>query len=103
MATSTRNFRLPFDRDQEFVASRPLRVSGKEFGPGDSFDTTLVTTRRLHQMYERRWVHYSNPQGVMEKARQKLTDKGKVPTSKLEPKPKQRRRLRKHLSSPVLA
>jgi hypothetical protein len=43
-----------FDRDRNFIVTRAVIVSGKKFGPGDPFDKTLVTTRRLRQLYEHR-------------------------------------------------
>ena len=45
-----------FDRDRNFLVTRSVVVSGKKFGPGDQFDKTLVTTRRLRQLYEHRFL-----------------------------------------------
>lgn len=59
MAKFTRHYREPFDRDRNFVMSRPLPVAGQSFGPGDPFDKTLVNTRRLRQMYEQRLIQFA--------------------------------------------
>jgi len=45
-----------FDRDRNFLVTRSVVVSGKKFGPGDPFDKTLVTTRRLRQLYDHRFL-----------------------------------------------
>lgn len=47
-----------FDRDRNFVTTRPLPVSGRSFGPNEPFDKTLVTTRRLRQLYDQRAIAY---------------------------------------------
>ncbi len=54
MAKLRANYREPFDRERDFVTSRSLPVSGRVFTPGERFDKTLVTDRRLRQMYEQR-------------------------------------------------
>lgn len=43
-----------FDRDRGFAARVPIRVSGRQFQPGDQFDKSLVTTRRLRQLFDNR-------------------------------------------------
>lgn len=55
-----RPFRPPFDPKREFVATprggRPLAVGGAQLAFGERLDKTLVTPRRLRQMYENRFI-----------------------------------------------
>lgn len=51
-----RNYRPPFDPSREFTVTRPLPVNGVALGSGSPFDKTQVTTRRLRQLYEQRWI-----------------------------------------------
>ncbi len=59
---TTRNYRLPFDAALDFVASRDLRCSGVLVAAKASFDKTLVTPRRLQQLYEQRLIQYVDGQ-----------------------------------------
>lgn len=53
MATRTNLRRTDeFDRGRDFVVVRNLTVDGRAFSPGERFDQTLVTVRRLRQMYD---------------------------------------------------
>jgi len=45
-----------FDRNQKFIVRREIKVSGKLFKYGEELDKNLLTTRRLRQMYEQRFV-----------------------------------------------
>lgn len=54
-----------FDREGTFVAGKPMRVSGQDFLPGDAFDKSLVSTRRLRQLYEMRKVRMVEPDAVV--------------------------------------
>lgn len=60
MATTMRPRRRPeeFDRDRDFVARRHFRCSGWIFCPGDPFDKTLVSTRRLRQLFGARLIKF---------------------------------------------
>lgn len=59
--------RQSFDRDREFVVVRNLTIHGQQLGPGDPFNSNLVSTRRLRQMYESRLITMS---GSAKKAKQ---------------------------------
>lgn len=48
-----------FDRGRDFVAVRGFRVNGQQVLPGERFDTSLVTVRRLRQMYDTRLIEFS--------------------------------------------
>ena len=43
-----------FDRERAFSVNHPFTCAGKKFAAGDMFDKTLVTTRRLRQLYDKR-------------------------------------------------
>ncbi len=45
-----------FDARGEFVIQRPMSWSGRELTPGSLFDKTLVTIRKLRQLYENRYL-----------------------------------------------
>jgi len=47
---------LPFNRDCEFTVRRGIRLNGQEFKDGDVIDKTLLTTRRLRQLFEQRFI-----------------------------------------------
>lgn len=44
----------PFDRNADFLVKRELKIQGRIFRVGDPLDKTLLTTRRLRQLYELR-------------------------------------------------
>lgn len=46
----------PFDRNNKFVVRREMLINGKKFKFGDELDKDLLTTRRLRQLYEQRFV-----------------------------------------------
>jgi len=52
-----------FDRDMDFVATKAFKLSGAPFIPGQNFDKTLVTTRRLRQLYDGRYLRMVEPEG----------------------------------------
>lgn len=46
-----------FDETREYVVNKPLlSVAGRMFFAGDPFDKSLVSTRRLRQLYEFRKI-----------------------------------------------
>lgn len=49
------------DREQDFLANKPMRVKGTDFLPGQPFEKSLVSTRRLRQLYESRKVKMVAP------------------------------------------
>jgi hypothetical protein len=61
-----------FDRDQDFVVSKPFRVRGIDLVAGDTLDKTMVTTRTLRQLYESRKIRVatvkSNPDNEFQPA-----------------------------------
>lgn len=48
--------RDPFDRERSFIVSKSLTIFGDKLVPGQVFDKTLVTTRRLRQLYDSRFL-----------------------------------------------
>lgn len=50
--------RPSFDPSRAFVALRSLPVSGVKFGPGQSFDKSLVTIRKLRQLFDNKAVGF---------------------------------------------
>lgn len=48
-----------FDRGNDFVVFRPVKVRGVVLVPGDQFDKTTVTTRTLRQLFESRKIKVS--------------------------------------------
>jgi hypothetical protein len=51
-------WRKTFDPERDFTVRRPVTVGGQKFAPGDAFDKTLVTRRRLRQLYDQRIIHF---------------------------------------------
>ncbi len=51
-------WRKAFDPTREFVARRKVTCGGTSFAPGDAFDKTLVTTRRLRLLYDQRVIMF---------------------------------------------
>lgn len=51
-------YRGKFDPDRDFTVRRETVIGGVKFRPGDIFDKTLVTTRRLRVFYDRRIILY---------------------------------------------
>ena len=56
MATRIGTLREEFDRDRNFIAVKPFRFNGAVFGPGQPFDKNLVSTRRLRQLFDSRYL-----------------------------------------------
>lgn len=79
--TRTGNLREAFDRDRFFVTVKPVTLNGRKFGPGQPFDKTLVTTRRLRQLYDTRYLGMTSaPAQLREPPQQPAPDIGnKVP------------------------
>jgi hypothetical protein len=69
MEKMTRFDRLAqFNRDRDFIVCRAIKAQGRVFGPKEPFDKTLVTTRRLRQLYEQRFLMFA-PTGKVERVR----------------------------------
>ncbi len=51
-------WRKEFDPEKTFTVRRKVTVGGKRLSPGDSFDPTLVTVRRLRQLYDQRIIQF---------------------------------------------
>ena len=54
-----RFFREDFDREREFVVTRPHTVNGKHRAVGSEVDKAQYTVRRLRQLYDQRWVDFA--------------------------------------------
>jgi len=46
----------PFNRECEFTVKRQITLAGTVLKFGDTVDKTLLTTRRLRQLYEQRFI-----------------------------------------------
>lgn len=44
----------PFDRARDFTVVRPFTLDGRALAPGEAFDKSLLTTRRLRQLFDQR-------------------------------------------------
>ena len=55
-----RFFREDFDRERNFVATRPFVFGGQSYLPGQLIDKTLFTVRRLRQLYDMRNLEFYN-------------------------------------------
>lgn len=51
----------PFDRNNEFIVKRELKIQGQVFRNGDPLDKSSLTTRRLRQLYELRSIVAAPP------------------------------------------
>ena len=61
----TRFERQPeFSRDRDFLVARAIKAQGRSFNPDEPFDKTLVTTRRLRQLFEQRFIKFAPVQKV---------------------------------------
>lgn len=49
--------REKFDPARDFIVNRSLKCGGRDFVRGSLFDKTIVSTRRLRQLYDRRDVN----------------------------------------------
>jgi hypothetical protein len=54
-------FRELFDRDRTFLVNKPMVMNGIEYGYGEEFPKTAVTTRRLRQLYDAHWLQLAPP------------------------------------------
>lgn len=79
--------REQFDRDREFVVARKFIVNGKELPPGCEFDTVLVNTRRLRQLYEQGYLRYNQVAPVALGGRPPDTTPSPPPPAPPEPEP----------------
>jgi len=60
-----RHVREEFDRDRDFVVTREVQASGHQFFPGQPFDKSLVTERRLRLLYEQNRITFAEIQEVL--------------------------------------
>ncbi len=51
----------PFNRECEFIVRRGIKVAGIDLKDGDPIDKTQLTTRRLRQLYEQRYIVQGEP------------------------------------------
>lgn len=58
MTRKTRNHRPPFDAAADFVALTNIKINGAAVRAGEGIDTSVVTPRRLEQMFESRQIGY---------------------------------------------
>jgi hypothetical protein len=76
-------WRKTFDPERDFTVRRPITVGGQKFAPGDAFDKTLVTLRRLRQLYDQRTLHFvgdaPGKRLVPERARRKAKTEALTP------------------------
>lgn len=49
-------WRREFDPGGEFVCRKPVTVGGRKFAPGETFDHTLLSTRRLRQLFDQHTI-----------------------------------------------
>ncbi len=56
-----RNYLPKFDPDKRYVVRTAMVMSGKGLVPGQTFDRSLVTTRRMRQLYEQRKIVLLDP------------------------------------------
>jgi hypothetical protein len=61
MAINTPRRKEQFDPDREFVATAFRKVGGRDLRPGQPFNKTLVSTRRLRQMYDSGYIKMAPP------------------------------------------
>lgn len=54
--TGRRITRPAFDPDQDFVTVREMTLEGTKLAPDQPFDKSLVTSRRLRQLYDGRYI-----------------------------------------------
>lgn len=47
-----RNVKEKFDERRQYAATRPIRCGSRTFNKGDGFEASLVTPRRLRQLYD---------------------------------------------------
>lgn len=52
--------RQRFDRELTFVVNKPITLSGKTTAPGTIFDKSLVTGRKLQQLFEQRYLRFAD-------------------------------------------
>lgn len=64
-----------FDATREFIVRKPTTVSGRHFERLSPFDSTLVSARRLEQMFRQRTIVYADQPAPGEKLSAEETDK----------------------------
>lgn len=69
---------LKFDPKANFIASRPLMVSGIALERGDAFDASLVSVRKLQMLWESRHVCYDWQFNADHQPQQNLLSEPKV-------------------------
>ena len=75
-------WRKTFDPERAFTVRRMFTCAGVKFAPGDAFDKTLLTTRRLRQLYDQRVIHFAGDQPGAKIVRRRAPDDDVIgPTS----------------------
>lgn len=64
-----------FDATRDFIVRKPTTVSGRHFERLSPFDSTLVSARRLEQMFRQRTIVYADQPAPGEKLSAEETDK----------------------------
>lgn len=52
-------WRKKFDPERTFTVRRKITCGGEAFAPGDAFDKSMVTVRRLRQLYDQRTLYFT--------------------------------------------
>lgn len=80
-----------FDREQSFEANKRFRYLGKDYVPGEPFDQTKASTRRLRQLYEVSMLRYAGtspgarlPQEPPDKDQRSIVANSPPPRKKLK-------------------
>lgn len=96
-----------FDREADFIVKRLPLFGGKKFSPGQLFDKTLCSTRRLRQLFEQRKIVFASgdrpaappgrPLRMVRAARPKVEQEDKAMAAPPSPEP---RRLPRSIPKP---
>ena len=73
-----------FDREMDFVVSRPIRFAGRAFVRGEMFDKTLANTRKLRQLYDQRFLIAVEPAATPAPEAAPAVDWRKLPWAQLQ-------------------
>ena len=47
-----------------FIVNRPIVISGETIAPGTVFDKTLVSERKLRQLFDQRYLRFAEPEDL---------------------------------------
>lgn len=93
-------WRNKFDRERDFVVRKALTLGGVKHAPGEPFDKSLVTTRRLRQLFDSRTIMFAgeNPgapsdqlttlRGPARRAQERRLAKASAKTRAADPNPR---------------